>query len=165
LIAAPNATPRFDPNLNDGVDLLTEPGVDTDNNGIANDVDLTNAGLVYVISSKNRLDQIPTNDLNYFTIAISELGTANLQGFIIAGRRAGDRLGGGDAGDVTAGGIAAKVGRGRSHGLASAGDVDGDGRDDILIGAVLADPRIDPFTEIGTQNAGEVYLIYGSVAP
>jgi hypothetical protein len=164
LIAAPNATPRFDPNLNDGVDLLTEPGVDTDSNGVADNVDLTGAGLVYVISSKNRLDQIASDD-DDFTIAVGELGTADLQGFIIAGRRAGDRLGGGDAGDVTAGGIAAKLGRGRSHGLAGGGDVDGDGRDDFLIGAVLADPRIDPFTGVGTENAGEVYLIYGSVAP
>jgi hypothetical protein len=36
--------------------------------------------------------------------------------------------------------------------LASAGDVDGDGRSNILIGAVLADPRRDPNTGSGVAT-------------
>ena len=84
---------------------------------------------------------------------------------MIAGRHKGDRIGGGDAGLVSEGGIEIKAGRGRSNGLASAGDVDGDGRADILIGAVLADPRVDPNSGLGVQNGGESYLIYGSVIP
>ncbi|MFQ5413467.1 MAG: integrin alpha [Phycisphaerae bacterium] len=173
LIAAPNATPRFDPDPTDGVDALTDPGLDLDFNGQQDDVsgpfgipdlaidsfdDLANAGLVYVIFGSNRLDQVGS-------VSVDQLGTNQLRGFMIAGRRAGDRIGGGDAGDANAGGSIEKVGRGRSQGLASAGDVDGDGRDDILIGSVLADPRVDPANGNGTQNGGEAYLIYGAVTP
>jgi hypothetical protein len=179
LIAAPNATPRFDPDLTDGVDELTEPGIDANRDGIKDDVsgaqgvpdgainqfdDLVNAGLVYVISSNSRLDQI-RNEVDPFTIGIEQLGGGILQGFIIAGRREGDRLGGGDAGEPLEGGIQNKNGRGRSRGLAPAGDVDGDNRADFLIGAILADPRVDSSSGEDTQNAGECYLIYGSVAP
>ncbi|MEK6676449.1 MAG: hypothetical protein AABZ47_12450 [Planctomycetota bacterium] len=177
LIAAPNASPRFDPDPTDATDALTEGGLDLDFNGLQDDVtgpfgipngildtndDLTRAGIVYLISSRNRLDEIPRANV---TVNISELGTNMLRGFMIVGRRPGDRLGGGDAGDAASGGIAGKVGRGRSAGLASAGDVDGDRRADILIGSILADPRVDPTTGLGVQNGGEAYLIYGAAAP
>jgi hypothetical protein len=177
LIAAPNASPRFDPNPNDTMDVLTEPGVDLNFDGIKDDVsgplglpdgnvdandNLTRAGIVYVISSRNNLANIPRTDV---TVNISELGGNLLRGFMIVGRRGGDRIGGGDAGDANQGGIAGKSGRGRSRGLASAGDVDGDRRADILIGSVLADPRRDPNTGIGVQNGGEAYLVYGTAAP
>ncbi|MCO6438985.1 MAG: FG-GAP repeat protein [Phycisphaerae bacterium] len=186
LISAPNGTPRFDPNPTDADDVLSEPGIDADFDGSSDTVnDLTAAGLVYVVSSRNRLDQIRTCTTSgdacsssadcaageqcqmpaNMSISIDQLGSAQLRGFMIAGIRAGDRIGGGDAGDSAAGGIDGKVGRGRSFGLSMAGDVDGDGRGDILIGSVLADPRRDPNTDIGVQNAGEAYLVYGSAAP
>jgi len=41
--------------------------------------------------------------------------------------------------------------------VAAAGDVDGDGIDDIIIGALLADPS-------GIRNAGESYVVFGSSA-
>ena len=177
LISAPNATPRFDPTPEDSEDKLTAFGVDVNFDGLADDVTgpngvpdglsdsldvLSNAGVVYVIFGSTRLDQIPTQDI---TINIDDLGGNYLSGFMIAGRRAGDRIGGGDAGDIALGGILDKDDRGRSSGLATAGDVDGDGRADFLIGSILADPRIDPASGIGVINAGEAYLIYGLATP
>jgi hypothetical protein len=186
LVSAPNGTPRFDPNPLDGVDQLTATGIDADEDGIKDDVsgpngvpdgcpgvagcdssydNLLNAGLVYVISSRNRVHEITPDAAGIIGISVSQLGTSNLRGLMIAGRRAGDRIGGGDAGDAINGGIVAKLNRGRSFGLASAGDVDGDGRADILIGSILSDPGTDPQTGRGRTNAGEAYLIYGSVIP
>lgn len=176
LVAAPNATPRFDPDPFDDTDELISAGVDLNFDGIADDVsgpltipdgsvdsfdELTNAGVVYIVYGSNRLDQLGTSD---FTISISELGSPLLRGYMIAGRRAGDRIGGGDGGDVNNGGNAEKTGRGRSIGLSTAGDVDGDGFADILIGSILADPRIDPTTGVGVVNGGEAYLVYGAGA-
>jgi hypothetical protein len=175
LVAAPGATPRYDLNPSDQDDALTEKGLDLDLDGRQDDVsgpfgapdgvvdsfdDLDSAGIVYLISSRNRLDRLPG-----LSISIDQLGRSNLLGFMVVGRAAGDRLGGGDAGDTEQGGNAAKVGRGRSFGLSPAGDVDGDGRADFLVGSVLADPRVDPNTGEGTQNAGESYLIYGAPLP
>jgi hypothetical protein len=40
--------------------------------------------------------------------------------------------------------------------VASAGDVNGDGRDDLLIGAVSADQR-------GRRLAGESYVVFGGL--
>lgn len=186
LVAAPNATPRFDPNPLDGMDQLTATGVDTDEDGVKDDVsgpngvpdgcpgvagcdssydNLMNAGLVYLISSRNRLHELTPDSTGIIGISVGQLGSSNLRGLMIAGRRAGDRLGGGDAGDSINGGIVAKLNRGRSFGLGSAGDVDGDGRADILIGSILSDPGTDPQTGRGRTNAGEAYLVYGSVVP
>ncbi len=188
LISAPSASPRFDADPNDGTDELTTLGIDSNLDGVRDQVpgddELKQAGLVYLILGKNRLDQVRTCagttkacltaadcpagagcTLTDPTVNIDQLGTSRLRGLIIAGRRAGDYLGGGDAGDPEPAGNPNKSGRGRSHGLGTAGDVDGDGRADILIGAVLADPRRDPNTGVGVKNGGEAYLIYGSNVP
>jgi hypothetical protein len=150
LIAAPNATPRFDPYPNDGDDTLSEEGLDLDFDGIKDDVssstgqpdgvvdtfdDLSNAGIVYVVLGLNRLDQVKTCSETgkacesatdclsgetcaspNMSISIDQLGTTHLRGFMIVGRAAGDRLGGGDAGDPDSGGKSDKLGRGRSGG-------------------------------------------------
>jgi len=188
LVAAPNSSPRFDPNPNDSTDALTDLGIDRNFDGVRDTVpgddELRQAGQVYVIFGSNRLDQMKTCQDSEtlcttsadcptgktcgtatFTTNVSQLGKQPLRGFIIAGRRAGDRIGGGDAGDSAQGGINAKANRGRSRGLAAAGDVDGDGRDDFLIGSILADPRRDPNSSVGVQNGGEAYLVYGAVVP
>ena len=172
LIAAPDATPRFDSDPTDEVDELDALGVDTDLDGVKDDVsgpnglpdgkiddndNLLNAGIVYVIFGANRLDEIPDE---IPSIGIERIGTAALRGFMIAGQRAGDRIGGGDAAEVASSGIT----QGRSRGLAPAGDVDGDGRADFLIGAILADPHPTPDTGVGVENAGTAYIVYGSVA-
>jgi hypothetical protein len=122
----------------------------------AND-NLVRAGLCYVILGSNDANNFPAGG----SISIDELGTGALKGVIFVGRHAGDLLGGGDVGDVNNGGICQKRGKGVSRNIGGAGDVDGDGRADLLIGSILADPRIDPNTGMGTVNAGEAYLIYG----
>jgi hypothetical protein len=196
LIAAPGATPRFDSNPFDTVDVLDTEGVDREPPfGVRDDIDgpkgvpnnsynattgvnddpydkLTRAGLVYVILSRSVEGKMleaakwQTDPTKPMEISIDKIGSELLPGFIIAGRRNNDQIGGGRASDPDQGNAAKEIDpghwdNGRSFGLAGAGDIDGDGYGDILIGSILADPRIDPDTGKGTVNAGEAYLIYG----
>ena len=161
----------YDSNPFDTDDTLDAPGLDVDGlagkddvtgnapgvyglpDGTVDDLDnLPRAGLVYVIWGSNEISG---------SVSIANLGATGLEGAIIVGRRADNYLGGGDAGDTALGGIAKKKDRGRSFGLAAAGDMDGDGLDDFLIGSVLATPGIDPENGDGTTHGGEAYLIYG----
>ena len=70
----------------------------------------------------------------YDLVPLSSLDGTN--GFILNGIDAGDRSG---------------------TSVSSAGDVNGDGYDDLIIGARLADPN-------GDNNAGETYLVYGGAS-
>jgi hypothetical protein len=233
LVAAPDASPKFDPTPGDDEDAMTAIGVDTNQDGIADNPPgwpVDGAGLVYVIDGGARFDRTwscaGTRDLcnpdvdcaqdqecvdvnpatcsNFVcavkgsrcrvdndcgagfdcrfgrcvapspatcspdsecasgqctpNLSIDQLGSRGFGGFIIAGRRADDHLGGGQTGKTISGLDA-------SHGLAGAGDVDGDGKADIIIGSALADPRPDPRSSNVLPNGGEVYLIYGSTAP
>jgi hypothetical protein len=144
MVAAPMASPpaslrvEFDSN-NDG--NRDAQGVDLDGDGEADDLngnglpdDLTDSGVVYVVFGGDHLTG---------TISLSDIGTANLPGFALFGREAGDQLGGG----LTQNGLL-------SRGVAAAGDLDGDGNDDLIVSAILADPE-------GKTDAGEAYIVYG----
>lgn len=177
LVTAPGAGPRFDPTPTDAVDDLTEPGLDLDYDGIRDDIageenlvgfdnNLSRAGVAYLISGANDFSELLEDaDATRRTLSIRSLGSDHLRGLIVAGRRAGDYLGGGDAGDTSIGGTSSKTGKGRSYGVARAGDLDGDGKGDIALGSILADPRRDRITGEGVRNGGEVYIIYGGTLP
>ena len=150
LVAAPGGTPRFDSN---GDDTLDRKGLDLDLDGLKDDVDnngqlddrdsLEQAGLVYLILGSSTIGG---------SMNISQLGTSALRGAIYVGRSAGDQLGGGDIEkDLEIDGVHKS---GRPTAIGPAGDVDGDGKGDFLLGAPLADPS-------GRTNGGEAYLLYG----
>lgn len=98
------------------------------------EIDRTECGVVYLIYGSPELRG---------TLNLADVGTERLPGAVFVGRYSGDHLGAGlgEQGD-------------RSYGVARAGDVDGDGRTDLLLGSVSASPR-------DRVRAGEVYLIYG----
>jgi hypothetical protein len=138
LIAAPGASPRL-PDGTIGLDYNGD-GKPDDLTNSGTPTNLTGAGIVYLV--------LGANDL-LGTIQLSKIGTTDLRGVAFVGEAANDNLGGG----VSALGLGA-----RSQGLSSAGDVDKDGKTDILISAMLASPG-------GKTHAGEVYLIYGGFRP
>lgn len=123
----------------DSVDdiLIAAPGrsvrLDTNLDGAIN-IDRTNCGVVYLIYGSPDLRG---------TLNLADVGTERLPGAVFIGRNSGDFLGGaiGELGD-------------RAHGIGGAGDVDGDGRRDLLLSSVRASPR-------DRVRAGEAYLIYG----
>jgi|GEM_PF-1226293 len=126
LIAAPNRSVRLD----------------LDGDGYY-EIDRTRCGVVYLIYGSPNLLR-PRGDGTYEgTYRLADVGTTLLPGAVFVGRGSDHYLGAGlgEQGD-------------RTFGIASAGDVDGDGRGDILLGAVKASPR-------DRAAAGEAYLIYG----
>ncbi len=108
--------------------------LDLDLDGVL-EVDRTECGVVYLVYGSPNLRG---------TINLSQIATGELPGAVFIGRNSGDFLGAGlgEQGD-------------RSFGIGRAGDVDGDGRGDLLLGAVNATPRG------GRVRAGEAYLLYG----
>ncbi|MBN1341830.1 MAG: FG-GAP repeat protein [Phycisphaerae bacterium] len=152
IIAAPDATPRFD---SDGDGILDTDGVDRDGDGVADDVDgdgnpdaLTNAGVVYLVYGQRNVDSGRVKPFTGY-INLSKVVTGDIPGAVFVGKTTGDQLGGGM---TTPDGVTAGT---RALGFATAGDVDGDGLGDILISSVRASP-------LGHTYAGEVYLIFGT---
>ncbi len=133
VLSAPFATPMYDSN---GDDVPDSPGLDLDRDGLNDGIipDATEAGIIYVITNVGAQTG---------TINLDEMG-ALLQGHIIVGAQAGYQLGGGFDPKRQV----------PSRGLAYGGDINGDGKDDLLVGSILADPS-------GKTNAGEAYLIFG----
>jgi hypothetical protein len=107
--------------------------LDTDLDGTL-EIDRESCGVVYLVYGSSSLSG---------TLKLADIGTESLPGAVFVGRNSGEFLGAGlgEHGD-------------RSHGIAAAGDVDGDGRGDLLLSSVRASPR-------DRVHAGEVYLIYG----
>lgn len=110
--------------------------------GIA-DTDRTRCGVVYLVYGGPDLVRRATPGGQPGVLDLSYIGTEHLPGAVFIGRNSDDQLGAGigEQGD-------------RSMGINSAGDVDGDGRIDFLLGAPRAAPR-------DRVRAGEAYLIYG----
>jgi glycosylphosphatidylinositol phospholipase D len=101
-------------------------------------------GAVYLVYGRNS---------TVLELSLSQLGTIALPGARFVGRAVGDFIGAG-AKNVTGTDPANGTTTATSRGLARLGDVDGDGRGDFAIGAMLADP-------FGVTDAGEIYVLYG----
>ena len=91
-------------------------------------------------------------------VDLANIGTVKLPGARFVGRNSDDQLGGGDksiTGTVPGSSAAFAA---HSRGVAALGDIDGDGRADYAISAMLADPQ-------GRADSGEVYILYGRGDP
>jgi len=108
--------------------------LDVDVDGVL-EIERNNCGVVYLVYGSPDLRG---------TISLSQIGTEACPGAVFIGRSSGDFLGAGlgEQGD-------------RSFGIAGVGDVDGDGRGDIVLTSVAASPR-------DRAAAGEAYLLYGT---
>lgn len=109
-------------------------------------------GAVYLVYGASTLASLAQ------PISLANVGKVDLPGVRFAGRKDGDQVGGGFKTvpvSLSPGGLQPTV---PSQGVATLGDIDGDGVDDFAISAMLADPS-------GKTDAGEVYILYGKKGP
>jgi hypothetical protein len=124
----------------------------------------TGKGIVYLIYGSARY----TDPNSPRTISLSKVGTFDVPGVKFTGRATGDALGGGSLtyGDGVGGNPNGAVYLNPDHtpvtvysrGVTAIGDLDGDGRGDIALSAMLANA-------LGRYHSGEVYIIYGRGDP
>ncbi len=96
----------------------------------------SNAGMAYVVFGKN----MTGSALAFGDVDLASIGPSSTIGFRILGAAAADRFG---------------------FSVSAAGDVNGDGISDIIVGADVADPP----NLIAGSNAGISYVIYGRAYP
>lgn len=88
-------------------------------------------------------------------VSLADIGAVDVPGAKLVGRAATDMLGGGSVSYSGTNPGSPQTGiTAFSRGVAKLGDIDGDGRGDYAVSAMLADPN-------GRSDAGEVYVIYG----
>jgi hypothetical protein len=91
-------------------------------------------------------------------LSLALVGSISLPGVKFIGRADGDQLGGGQIEYPGTAGIYLNPNNDPStiysRGVVGLGDIDGDGKADFALSAMLADPE-------ARQNAGEVYILYG----
>ena len=132
------------------------------------DVDFDGIGDILIAAPK--ADPLGSNDepgavyLIYGSVAyqdgqvidLSLVGTPEVPGVVFVGRHPGDFMGGGEV--VLTVNPDLEPTRSFSRGVAAIGDIDGDGRADYAISAMLADVGEPGFQK---TDAGEIYVIYG----
>lgn len=107
-------------------------------------------GAVYLVYGSDALQNLPQ------PIPLSQVATIDLPGVRFVGRSVGDFVGGqpSDGLNVAQVDPANSAIQVFSQGIATLGDIDGDGNDDFAISAMLAD-------SVQQRDAGEVYILYG----
>ena len=186
-IAAPDFEMPGDGGGDNVYDIIVtaSDGTNSRNHNVA--ITVTNENNLVPLSSLDGTNGFILNGIDAFDqsgISVSSAGDVNGDGYddLIIGARYGDPNGDNNAGETyvvyggarapgtdgvldlstlngTNGFILTGIDRfdGSGFSVSSAGDVNGDGYDDLIIGANRADPN-------GDSNAGETYIVYGGAS-
>ncbi len=151
--AASNPFAAYSPFPSDSIDLLTDANVRIDGaaandragSAISNAGDVSGDGRDDVIVGADYADNNNRRDSGsaYVIYGSASLTTINLESL---GKGEGFRIDGGTESDYAGGSVSA------------AGDVNGDGRDDVIVGAIGTDHN-------RRLQSGSAYVIYGSASP
>jgi hypothetical protein len=119
-------------------------------------------GVVYLIYGSAEYNPTPFDDngdgkpdrYEAKSFNLADVGTPTVPGVVFVGRNNGDKLGAGDVLVKNASPSGQKDITVLSRGMATIGDIDGDGLQDYALSAMVAAPN-------DKQRAGEIYIIYG----